>query len=211
MNKGKQNILVAGANGTTGKIIVDLLKHSDKYTPVAMVREQGQKEQFEKDNVTVVLADLEQDLSQAVNNVHKVIFAAGSKGKNVEGIDRDGAKRLTDAAKEAGATKFVMLSSMGADNPSANEDLRAYLQAKQAADEHLMASGMNYSIIRPGSLSNEKGTGKIELQEKFERQGDITRADVAQTLVAVLEDGVQQNQICEILSGKIPIEVAVRA
>jgi uncharacterized protein YbjT (DUF2867 family) len=209
MTDEKQNILIAGANGTTGKIIVELLKDSVVYRPIAMVRKQEQRDYFEKANVSVVLADLEKDLSQAVKNIHKVIFAAGSKGKNVIGVDQDGAKRLVDAAKDAGIKKFVMLSTMGADNPSASEVMEDYLKAKQNADEHLKASGLDYTIVRPGSLTDEKGTGKIQLMEKLENHGSITRADVAKTLIEVLEDKVMQNQVFEILAGQTPIEKAI--
>ena len=207
----KENVLVAGANGTTGRIIVDLLKESNKYKPVALVRKKEQKEDFESNNVSAILADLEEDLSSTTENVQKVIFAAGSKGKNVKGVDQEGAKKLTDAAKKSGASKFVMLSSMGADNPSVNEEMQDYLQAKQNADEHLKSSGIAYSIVRPGSLNNNDGSGKIKLEKKFDDFGEIPRADVAKTLVEVLDDDVRQNEVFEILSGDTEIEKAVRS
>ncbi len=209
MTNEKQNVLIAGANGTTGRIIVELLKDSDVYRPIAMVRKQEQKDRFEQENITTVIADLEKDLSQAVKNAHKVIFAAGSKGKNVIGVDQDGAKRLIDAAKDAGIKKFVMLSTMGADNPSVSEEMGDYLKAKQNADEYLKTSGLVYTIVRPGSLTDEKGTGKIQLMEKLETLGKITRADVAKTLVEVLESDVMQNQVFEILAGETLIEEAI--
>ena len=210
MSKEKQNILVAGANGTTGRIIIDLLKNSNAYRPVAMVRKQEQKDHFEKAKVKTVLADLEEDLSEAVKDADKVIFAAGSKGKNLIGVDQEGAKRLMDAAMYAGTRKFVMLSAMGADDPSRNKDLKAYLEAKKNADDYLQFSSLDYSIVRPGHLTDAEGAGKIQLKERFENSGKITRADVAKTLVEVLEDDVKQNQVFEILAGEIPIEKAVR-
>jgi len=210
MNNAKQNILIAGANGTTGRIIVQLLKDSTAYNPIAMVRKEDQKERFEKEQVTVVLADLEKDVSHALAQVDKVIFAAGSKGKNIIGIDQEGAKRLTDAAKNAGVDKFVMLSSLGAANPSEADELEDYLKAKQNADNYLRESGLNFSIVRPGHLTDEGGTGKIQLQKKLESPGKIARADVAKTLVEVLENGVMHNKIFEIISGEIPVEKAVR-
>jgi uncharacterized protein YbjT (DUF2867 family) len=209
MTNKKQNIVVAGANGTTGRIIVQLLKDSDTYRPIAMVRKQEQKDRFEQENVTAVIADLEKDVNPAVKNADKVIFAAGSKGKNVTGVDQEGAKRLIDAAKDAGARKFVMLSSMGADNPSVSDTLEDYLRAKQNADEYLKTSGLEYNIVRPGSLVNEEGTGKIQLKEKLENYGSISRADVAKTLVEVLQDDVMQNQVFEILAGETLIEKAI--
>jgi len=209
MTDERQNVLIAGANGTTGRIIVELLKDSNFYRPIAMVRKREQKDYFQKANISVVLADLEKDLSQAIKNIHKVIFAAGSKGKNVLGVDQDGAKRLVDAAKKAGIKKFVMLSTMGADNPSASEVMKDYLKAKQNADEYLKASALDYTIVRPGSLTDEKGTGKIKLKEKLENHGSITRADVAKTLIEVLKDDVMRNQVFEILEGQTPIEKAI--
>jgi uncharacterized protein YbjT (DUF2867 family) len=209
MSKEKQNIVVAGANGTTGRIIIDLLKKSNHYTPIAMVRKQEQKERFEKDNVSTVLGDLEKNIDDAVKNADKVIFAAGSGGKKVKEVDQEGAKRFTDAAKKAGAKKFVMLSSMGADTPSIMPSLEDYLKAKQNADEHLKTSGLNYSIVRPGGLTNDDATGKIQLQEKLEKQGSISRADVAKTLVESLEDDVKHNQTFEILSGDTDIREAL--
>lgn len=207
----KKNVLVAGANGSTGRIIVDLLKKSDNYQPIAMVRKQEQKVRFEKENVSTVMADLEEDLSHAVKNVDRVIFAAGSKGKNLKGVDQEGAKKLTDAAKNAGAGKFVMLSSMGADNPSVSDELKEYLQAKQNADNHLKASGLDYTIVRPGSLTDEGSTGKIQLKKKLDNQGKISRADVAKTLVEVLDDNIKHNEVFEILGGDTPIDKAVRS
>ncbi|GGX00958.1 SDR family oxidoreductase [Salegentibacter mishustinae] len=207
----KKNVLVAGANGSTGRIIIDLLKKSEKYQPIAMVRKQEQKKHFEKENVATVLGDLEEDLNEAVKGAHKVIFAAGSGGKKVVEIDQEGAKRFTDAAKNAGAEKFVMLSSMGADNPSIGGELEDYLKAKGNADDYLQKSGLAYTIVRPGALTNEEGSGKIQLKEKLEEQESISRANVAQTLVEVLDNDVKQSQIFEILDGETPIEKAVRS
>jgi uncharacterized protein YbjT (DUF2867 family) len=206
----RKNVLVAGANGTTGRIIIDLLKKSETYQPIAMVRKQDQKDHFEKQGVSAVLADLEEDLSQALKNTDKVIFAAGSKGKNIIDVDQEGAKRLIDAAKAAGLEKFVMLSSMGADNPVVGNDLEDYLRAKQNADNHLKASALNYSIVRPGALTDDDGTGKIELKEKLEKLGSISRADVAKTLVEVLDNKLKKNKVFEILAGDTHIEKAVR-
>jgi uncharacterized protein YbjT (DUF2867 family) len=207
----RKNVLVAGANGTTGRIIINLLKKSETYQPIAMVRKQDQKDYFEKQGVSTVLADLEEDLSHAVKNADKVIFAAGSKGKNIIGVDQEGAKSLIDVAKDAGVEKFVMLSSMGADNPAVSNDLEDYLRAKQNADDHLRSSGLNYSIVRPGHLTDEDGTGKIQLKEKLKIEGSISRADVAKTLVETLGNDVKQKQIFEILSGEVPIEKAVNS
>ena len=206
----KQHVLVAGANGTTGRHIINILKNSDNYKPVAMVRKENQQANFEQDNVTTVLADLEQELSHAVNNADKIIFAAGSKGKNLIGVDQEGAKKLMDAAQEAGVDKFVMLSTMGADNPTISNELEDYLRAKQSADDHLRLSQLDYSIIRPGALTDNEGTGHIELNQKLNKRGKTPRADVAKTLVAALDKNVLPKQIVEILSGDVAIDEAVQ-
>ena len=196
-----ENILVAGANGTTGKKVVNLLKASQYFNPVAMVRKEEQIAQFKNDGIETVLGDLEKDLTHTVKGIDKIIFAAGSGGKKVVEVDQEGAKSLIDVAEKADVKKFVMLSSMGADNPKAAEDLEDYLKAKQNADEHLKKSSLTYMIVRPGSLTNEKGTGKISLKKSFEKSGSITRDDVAQTLVHVLHDDAGTNETFEILEG----------
>ena len=205
-----ENILVAGANGTTGKQVVNLLKASQYFTPVAMVRKEEQQKQFEDDGVKTVLADLTEDLTHAVKGVDKVIFAAGSGGKNVVEVDQEGAKRLMAVSKMADVNRFVMLSSMGADQPEASEELQDYLKAKHNADEHLKNSGLKYTIVRPGSLNNKKGQGTIELKEKMNKRGEISRADVAQTLVKSLHDDAPFNTTFEILEGDTIIGEALQ-
>ena len=209
-----ENVLVAGANGTTGKQVVDILKNSQYFNPIAMVRKESQLEQFKNENIDTVLGDLTKDLTHVVEDVDKVVFAAGSGGKNVVEVDQEGAKRLIDVSKMANVNKFVMLSSMGANNPEVMPDLTDYLQAKQNADKHLRESNLKYAIIRPGTLKNEEGKGKIEIAEnELNKQGEISRADVAQTLVRALHDDAPKNKTFEILEGETLIgkafEVAV--
>lgn len=204
-----ENILVAGANGTTGKKIVQLLKSSQYFNPIAMVRKPEQVEQFKSENISTVLGDLTEDITHTVENIDKVIFAAGSGGKNVVEVDQEGAKRLIAVSKMANVNKFVMLSSMGADNPEEAKDLQDYLKAKQNADEHLVNSGLNYVIVRPGALNNSEGKGKIELKQKLNKRGNISRTDVAQTLVRALNDDAPNNEIFEILEGETLISEAM--
>lgn len=203
-----EKVLVAGATGTTGKKVVQLLKESGNYQPVAMIRNQDQKSQFESDGIETVWGDLSQDVSNTTKGIHKVIFAAGSGGKDVHNIDQEGAKKLIDASKKDHISKFVMLSTMGADNPQG--DLKEYFQAKQNADQYLDISGLTFSIIRPGALNNKEGLGKIKLQHKLNEQGEIPRWDVARTLVKSLDNDVAKNQSFEILTGETKIEEAVQ-
>jgi uncharacterized protein YbjT (DUF2867 family) len=204
-----EKILVAGATGATGNKIVTLLKNTDNYEPIAMVRNEEQANKFKSQGVSTVMGDLEKDVSHTTKGIDKVIFAAGSGGKKVVAVDQEGAKKLIDASKKDRIKKFVMLSSMGADHPNEATDLKEYLQAKQNADQYLDISGVTFSIVRPGSLNNQEGTGKIELKEKLHKSGEISRQDVARTLVKSLDDSVSKNQAFEILQGETKIEEAL--
>lgn len=209
MNK-QEKVLVAGANGTTGRHIINFLKESSDYQPIAMVRKPEQTDFFEQQNVKTMLADLEDQSSYSLNDIDDIIFAAGSKGKKLIAVDQEGVKKLIDAAADANINKFVMLSSMGADKPSIGGDLEDYLRAKQSADDHLRLSSLNYSIIRPGMLTDEAGTGHIQLNEHLNKQGEISREDVAHTLVAALDKNTLSQQAVEILTGDTPIIKALK-
>jgi uncharacterized protein YbjT (DUF2867 family) len=175
-----------------------------------MVRKEEQLAYFEAKNIETVLADLEGNLSAVFNKpIDKVIFAAGSGGKNVVGVDQEGAKKLIDASNKANIKKFVMLSSMGADKPEEATQLKEYLKAKHNADEYLKNSGLNYSIVRPGSLTNEAPLMTIELEIKLDKHGEISREDVAQTLVQVLDETIANNATFEIIKGDILIGKAL--
>ena len=196
-----EKILVAGATGTTGNIVVSLLNESQYFEPIAMVRNKDQEDQFKVKKIKTVMADLEKDVNPAFDDIDKVIFAAGSGGKKVVEVDQDGAKKMIDASMKNNINKFVMLSSRGADQPDQAGDLKEYLQAKHNADEHLKKSNLNYTIVRPGALNNEKPTDHIVLTEKLTQKGEISRADVAQVLTRVLHDDVANHTTFEILQG----------
>ncbi|MGY8914043.1 MAG: SDR family oxidoreductase, partial [Flavobacteriales bacterium] len=174
-------------------------------------RKKDQMEQFENMGVKTILGDLEEDLVHTMEDIDKVIFAAGSGGKKVVEVDQEGAKRLIDVAKMAHVKKFVMLSSIGADQPEKADDLQDYLRAKKNADEHLRHSGLNYTIVRPGSLKNAEGVGRIDLAKSLNKEGDISRQDVAQTLVRVLHDTTANATTFEILEGDTLIGEAVKS
>lgn len=206
-----ENVLVVGANGTTGKKVVNLLKDSANYKPIAMVRKESQLEQFDNNGIETVLADLEKDVSHTGKNIDKIIFAAGSGGKKVTKVDQEGAKKMISVGEKAGLKKFVMLSAMGADSPNAVPSLKEYLEAKKRADEYLENSTLTYSIVRPGALTNEEGTGKIRAKKKIGESGNITRDDTAKTLVASLANDKARNTTFEILEGNDEIEEAIES
>lgn len=209
-----ENVLIVGANGGTGREIVDILHVKDDFRPIAMVRKEEQVKYFKDKGVETVIANLEKDLEPALTNIDRVIFAAGSGSKTGEdktlSVDRDGAISLIDAAKKKGLKKFVMLSAMGADEPSDKSDLFIYLKAKHEADEHLKNSGLDYAIVRPGALTDKPATGNIKIAQKLEERGEITRHDVAQVLTYSLRDDIVKNETFEILEGDVAIRPALQ-
>tara|TARA_R110001599_G_scaffold259028_3_gene459397 strand:+ start:194 stop:790 length:597 start_codon:yes stop_codon:yes gene_type:complete len=183
-------ILIAGATGNTGLRLVDQLK-SKGHSPIALVRESSNTSSLPAD-VTQRQGDLT-DLQPGVcDGCNAVIFAAGSGGSTgpemTDKVDRDGAKRLIDLAAEAGVSRFVMLSSAGADKPDPDSDLAHYLQAKHEADEHLKASGLSYAIIRPVALTDDDGRRDMRFGDDVDPKGKAARGDVAAVLANAVED-----------------------
>lgn len=178
------NILIAGATGKTGLHLVQQLLDQG-HTPTALVRESSDTSQLpaETNLRQGDLADLKPDVCDGMD---VVIFAAGAGGQakpeTTDKIDRDGAIKLMDIAQKAGAAKFVMLSSIGADQSNPTGDLAHYLKAKHDADEHLKASGLNFVILRPVSLTDHPLTKDVVLGEDVDPSATATRPDVAYLL-----------------------------
>ncbi|PCR89878.1 SDR family oxidoreductase [Natrinema ejinorense] len=206
-----RTVLVAGAHGQVGQHVTKRLAERDG-TARAMIREESQAEEMRELGGEPVVADLTEAVDHAVDGCDAVVFAAGSGGEDVYGIDRDGAINLIDAAIAADVDRFVMLSSMGADDPAAGpEPLRDYLIAKAEADEYLRHSDLVATIVRPGELTTEPGTGEIRAGTGLELgSGDIPREDVARTLVAAIDFEPVFGETFEILSGDDPIEDALQ-
>lgn len=209
-----EKILIVGANGSTGKRIIEILSNSQSFEPVAMIRKEEQKSIFDDMDVKSILADLEQeDFSGVLKGIDKVIFAAGSGGHTgpdkTTAVDQNGAIKIIDAAKKAKVKKFIMLSAMNADAPSKHPDLEHYLKAKAEADKHLRDSGLNYTIVRPGALTDDMGMGKVKLAVKLDSAGEISRDDVAFLLIMSLADPLVQNMTFEAVEGEEPIKSAM--
>ncbi|MGB5724856.1 MAG: SDR family oxidoreductase [Parasphingorhabdus sp.] len=184
------NILIAGATGKTGLRLVEQLK-TNGHAPIALVRESSDTGSL-ADDVTLRRGDLTDLKSGVCEGCDAVIFAAGSGGSTgpemTDKVDRDGAKRLIDLAAEAGVSRFVMLSSAGADDPDPESELGHYLQAKHEADEHLKASGLDYAIVRPVSLTDDDGTREMRFGDDVDPQGKAARGDVAAVLATAIDD-----------------------
>lgn len=203
-------VLVAGANGKTGTRIVRLLAEGP-HEPVAMIRDPGQASKFERMGVETVVADLEEPLGHAVEGCDAVIFAAGSGSatgpeKTID-VDQKGAERLVDTAAERGARRFVMLSSISADPESEGHKISHYFRAKGIADEHLKRSGLDYTVVRPGRLTDDPGRGTVEAGD-LGRRGEVTRDDVAAFIVACLDQDATVGKTIDLLEGDTPIRDA---
>ncbi|MGG0479748.1 SDR family oxidoreductase [Priestia megaterium] len=209
-------VLVVGANGTTGKQVVEKVANSKQHEAYAMIRDEKQADALKKLGANVVLGDLEQDVSDALRGMDAVIFAAGSGGNTGDektiAVDQNGAKNIIDEAKNQGVKRFVMLSSMGTDAPEQGpEGLQLYLRAKAIADEYLKQSNLQYTIVRPGTLSNDQATGKIDINNDIEDKSQtIPRADVATVLVECLNEEATIGKTFELLAGETEIEQAIK-
>jgi uncharacterized protein YbjT (DUF2867 family) len=166
-----------------------------------------------------VVCDLEQateeDLAAAVDAADAVVFAAGAgPGSGPERkwtMDHGGAAKLIAAAKQAGIARYVIVSSMGANADAPGDDtFSVYLRAKGRADDDLRASGLDYTVVRPGGLTNDPGTGRVALGEKLGR-GQVSRDDVAQVLAAVLDAPNAVGKTVDLTAGDAPVQEAVKA
>jgi uncharacterized protein YbjT (DUF2867 family) len=124
-------------------------------------------------------------------------------------MDLGGAVKLIAAAKAAGIRRYVIVSSVNADPNAAGDDVfSVYLRAKGEADAELAASGLDYTIVRPGHLTNEHGTGRVTIGDDVGR-GEIPRDDVAAVLAAVLHEPDTAGRTFELISGDVPVDDAL--
>ncbi|WP_010278258.1 SDR family oxidoreductase [Paenibacillus senegalensis] len=210
-------VLVVGANGKIGRQLVKLLAEEKHHQVRAMVRKEEQMEKMKQLGAEPVLADLSgrvQDIAEAARGCDAVVFTAGSGGHTGADqtilIDLDGAVKTVEATKLAGIDRFVMVSAIGANKREKWSDkIKHYHAAKYYADEALKASGLNYTIVRPGALLDSEGSGKISAAEELDR-GSIPRADVAQVLAVVLDEPNTYRRSFDLVSGDTAITDALK-
>ncbi|WP_085879721.1 SDR family oxidoreductase [Roseisalinus antarcticus] len=184
-------ILVAGATGKTGQHLVRGLL-AQGHEPTALVRESSDTSAL-PEGVALRHGDLA-DLQPGIcDGMQAVVFAAGSGGSTgpemTDKVDRDGAIRLIDLARGAGVERFVMLSSVGADQSDPQGKLAHYLKAKHDADAHLQGSGLTYAILRPVALTDEGRGEDVILGAEVDKSAKASRADVAHVLAEAATSG----------------------
>lgn len=203
--------LIIGASGQIGKMTTQKML-AQEHEVVALVRDKSKLTDIEHPNLSIVEQDLENDFSRALTGVQQVIFSAGSAGATGADktllIDLWAAVKAINYAVDAQVEHFIMVSSIGADDPDGIESsIKPYLVAKHMADEHLLHSGLHYSIVRPGTLLNESASGLFTINRPATRQDAvINREDVADALVYIASHRPDKSQLFELFNGDKPLD-----
>ena len=190
------------------------------HQPVALVRREEYRDQLEGLGAEVRILDIERQdadgFAEAFAGCDAVVFAAGGgPDGNIERkrtVDLGGSLKSIEAARKAGISRFVQVSAIGVDDPlpvHTGDVWRAYVEAKRDADAALRDSHLDWTILRPGRLTDEAGTARVALGQDVAR-GDIPRVDVAATVAAVLDDGTSVGRQWNLVGGDVPIADAVR-
>jgi uncharacterized protein YbjT (DUF2867 family) len=213
-------IVIAGGHGKIALILEGLL--SSRGDSVAgLIRNPAQAADLEAAGAQALVVDLEKatidEVAGHLRGADAVVFAAGagpgSGAARKETVDRDAAILLADAAQAAGVERYVMVSAMAADPHATADDevFQIYLRAKGIADDAIRSrAALTSTIVRPGHLTDDAGTGRVAIAESTGR-GAIPRADVAAVLVAVLDEPGTGGQSFDLISGETPIAEAVAA
>ena len=211
-------IAIVGGHGKIARLLIPLLVDAG-HQPVALVRNPDYSAELEALGAEVGILDIEQDgadaFAKAFSGADAVVFAAGGgPDGNIERkrtVDLEGSLKSIDGAQTAGITRFVQISAIAVDQPisaDAGEVWKAYVEAKRDADIALRASDLDWTIIRPGGLTDEAPTGLVELAETVER-AQIPRADVAAVIAAAVDEPATINRQWELISGETPIDDAI--
>jgi uncharacterized protein YbjT (DUF2867 family) len=209
-------VVIAGGHGQIALLLEKLLAERGD-TPVGLVRNPDHAEDLAEVGAEAVVLDLEKSdvaaLAEVVDGADAVVFAAGggpnSGVERKETVDKGAAIKLADAAEQAGVRRYVMVSAMGLDNadPDSDEVFQVYLRAKKAADEDLRSRDLDWTIVRPGRLTDGPGTGRVQVGA-LER-GEVSRADVAAVLVAALTTESTVGATFDLLAGHQTVEAAL--
>jgi uncharacterized protein YbjT (DUF2867 family) len=206
------DVVVAGGHGQIGLRLLALLAERG-HRARGLIRNPDHAAELSAVGAEPVECDMEQldDLSECCAGADAVVFAAGagpgSGPERKQTVDYGAAVKLI----EAGVSRYVMVSAIAAGRPEQwSDQMRPYYEAKARADERLMESGLDYTIVRPGGLTDEPGTGRVLVGTELE-YGQVPRDDVAAVLLAVLEQPGSIGKTFELLSGDTPVDEAVRS
>ena len=213
-------IAIVGGHGKVALHLHPILAAAG-HTPLALVRSESYRDELESLGAEVGLLDIEnQDadgFAAAFAGCDAVVFAAGGgpDGNIVRKrtVDLEGSTKSIAGAKTAGIKRFVQVSAIGVDEPvpaDAGEVWKAYVEAKRDADVALRDSDLEWTILRPGGLTDEPGTGRVKLAPKLDRH-TIPRADVAAVIAAVIDDAATVGKQWELVSGDASIDEAIAA
>jgi uncharacterized protein YbjT (DUF2867 family) len=213
-------VVIAGGHGKIALVLERLLaQRGDSVT--GFIRNPAHAADLQAAGAEALVVDLENasvdEVAAHLRGADAVVFAAGagpgSGAARKETVDRDAAILLADAAETAQVNRYVMISSMGADAEAPDDAgdpvFVAYLRAKGAADDNVGARrALDSTIVRPGHLTNDPGTGRVTIADDT-GHGNIPREDVAAVLLAVLDDPSTAGHTFELTSGDTPIKDAV--
>lgn len=215
-------IAIAGGHGKIARRLSRLLSARGDEV-LAIIRNPAQTADVESDGARAVLLDLERgtadELAAVIDGCDGVVFAAGagpgSGAERKDSMDRGGAALLAEAAEQVGARRYVLVSSMGAGDAPAevgpDDDVFAvYLWAKAASEADLRARDLDWTVLRPGGLTDDPGTGRVRLEARVER-GEVPRDDVAAVIVGLLDEASTIGLTLELTSGDDLVDAAVQA
>jgi uncharacterized protein YbjT (DUF2867 family) len=208
------DIVIAGGHGQIALLLERLLA-DEGHAVRGLIRKPEQAPDLEAQGATAVVADLEamevDALAEIVGSADAIVFAAGagpgSGPQRKWTLDYAGAVKLMEVARRNGIDRYVIVSSIGADAEAADDGgFGTYLRAKGQADQKLVESGLAYTIVRPGALTDGPGTGAVAIDAG---RGEIPRADVAAVLAEVLDTPGSAGHTFVVTSGATPIAEAI--
>jgi uncharacterized protein YbjT (DUF2867 family) len=209
-------IVIAGGHGQIALLLSRRLSDRGD-SVVGLIRNPAHAAEVVAAGAEPVTADLEAvdaaALAEHLAGADAVVFAAGagpaSGAARKDTVDRAAAALLADAAERAGVRRHLQVSAMGVDDPPAGDDVFAvYLRAKAAAEQDLRGRDLDWTILRPGGLTDEPATGTVRLAPHVDA-GKVPRDDVAAVLVALLDEPRTAGTTLELVGGRTPIEAAV--
>jgi uncharacterized protein YbjT (DUF2867 family) len=212
------DVVIAGGHGKVARHLARrLIARGDRVR--GLIRNPDHADDLRADGTEPVLCDLEsasvEEIEAAIVGADAVVFAAGAgPGSGAERkltIDRDGAIKLLDAARGADVDRYVMVSSIGAEDPPDDDDVfSVYLHAKADADHALAESDRAWTILRPGYLTDDPSTGRVRLDREPLR-GRVSREDVAAVLVELLHEPRSVRAVLYVIAGDRPVDEALAA